>query len=187
MKTIAIVYILLIVAVIVLAFLNRNHFSFAKKTTNNTATTTSSTSSTTANASQPTPSVTITTGRFLFFTTGSKTYHLIVARTDAEKQLGLSGRTSLDKDTGMLFPFDRKDYYPFWMIQMRFPIDIIYIDDNKVVDIIPNAPIPQTNNPADLPIYKPKAPANYVLEINANQAKDNNIKGGDSVSFSNIK
>jgi len=116
-----------------------------------------------------------------------KTYNLILAKTEQEQVTGLSGRASLDKNTGMLFIFATAEYQRFWMIKMRFPIDIIYIDNNKIVDIVPDAPVPTTNDPTKLPIYTSKAPANYVLEINASQASDNKFKVGDTVTFSNIQ
>lgn len=118
----------------------------------------------------------------------NKTYKLILTKTDAEKIKGLSGRSNLAAGTGMLFAFPQKNKYAFWMKDMRFPIDIIYIDDNKVVDFVENAPAPASGQDAStLPIYKPSAPANYVLEVNAKEISKNKIKKGDTVIFSGIK
>ena len=87
---------------------------------------------------------------------GGKTYNLILAKTDSEKMKGLSGRGSLSSNTGMLFIFKDKDNYGFWMRDMKFPIDIIYINDNKVVDFVENAPAPTDGqSAATLPVYKP--------------------------------
>ena len=119
---------------------------------------------------------------------GNKEYSAILVKSDKDKMKGLSGRTSLDKNTGMLFVFDKKAPYPFWMKDMKFPIDIIYINDDSIVDIFENVPAPQKAAPLySLPVYKPKADANYVFEINAGQTKQNNIKIGDKVSFKGVK
>lgn len=121
-------------------------------------------------------------------TVGGKTYKLLLAKTDSEKQKGLSGRNNLASDSGMLFIFKDKDIYPFWMRDMKFPIDIIWIDDNKVVDFIENAPAaPSGQSPANLVIYKPDAKANYVLEINAQEISKNKIKVGDNVELKGVK
>ena len=119
---------------------------------------------------------------------GNKSYSAIIAKSDKDRMKGLSGRNSLDKNTGMLFVFDKKAPYPFWMKDMKFPIDIIYIDDNKIVDIFENVPAPQKGTPLyNLPVYKPKADANYVFEINAGQSTQNSIKIGDTVTFKGVK
>lgn len=114
-------------------------------------------------------------------------FNLILAKTDKDRMLGLSGRKNLATNTGMLFMFDKKDYYPFWMKDMKFPIDIIYIDNDKIVDIINNAPAPKDKNIASLPVYKPKNAANYVLEINAGLSSKNKFSIGDKVKFQNVK
>ncbi len=119
---------------------------------------------------------------------GNKEYSAILVKSDKDKMKGLSGRTSLDKNTGMLFVFDKKAPYPFWMKDMKFPIDIIYINDDSIVDIFENVPAPQKAAPLySLPVYKPKSDANYVFEINAGQTKQNDIKIGDKVSFKGVK
>lgn len=118
----------------------------------------------------------------------NKTYKIILAKTDADKIKGLSGRNNLAADEGMLFIFPQKAAYAFWMKGMKFPIDIIYIDDTKVVDFIENAPAPLAGQDASsLSIYKPGASANYVLEVNAHEVSKNKIKKGDVVTFTGIK
>lgn len=117
-----------------------------------------------------------------------KTYQLILAKTSAEKIKGLSGRTSLDKNAGMLFIFATSDKYAFWMNNMKFPIDIIWINNNKIVDFVENAPAPSAGqNASMLPIYKPSDLANYVLEVNAHEVTSLKMKKGDTVVFTNAK
>ncbi|HRN96003.1 MAG TPA: DUF192 domain-containing protein [Candidatus Levybacteria bacterium] len=63
---------------------------------------------------------------------------LIIAKDEKSRMEGLSNRRSLNEKTGMLFVFEEKKPYGFWMKNMNFPLDIIYLDDGKVVDIKKN-------------------------------------------------
>ena len=92
-----------------------------------------------------------------------------VAITPKEKELGLGKRLSLPADHGMLFPYDHKETYSFWMKDMHFPIDILWLDDKEIVDITKNVPAPSTPG-EKLPIYKPRIPVNTVLELPAGTA-----------------
>lgn len=108
-----------------------------------------------------------------------KTFYVFIASSDDQKTKGLSIYDSLPLDKGMIFPFSKSDYYPFWMKDMSFPIDIIYIQNTKIVDIFENVPAPSNNQ--QLLIYKPDKKANFVLEVNAGLSKKFNLKKGDSV------
>ena len=70
-------------------------------------------------------------------------FKLQIAKTAREKEVGLSKYEKLSKDIGMLFPFEKPDYYSFWMKQMKFSIDIIYIKDGKIVTIYKNVTPPK--------------------------------------------
>jgi len=109
------------------------------------------------------------------------TFSVETATTSAQQQLGLSGRKSLPQDQGMLFIFPTAQRYPFWMKAMEFPLDMLYMNNNKIVTIFQNVPVPQQDK-TNLPVYVPNAPANQVLEINAGLAQKYNFKEGDSVS-----
>ncbi|HUD44146.1 MAG TPA: DUF192 domain-containing protein [Patescibacteria group bacterium] len=118
-------------------------------------------------------------------TIDKKTFTVEVEQTEAAREQGLSGRSGLTVNQGMLFLFDHPDRYSFWMKDMKFPIDIIFINNNKVIDIFPNVPIPTAGSTlSTLPIYTPDSPANEVLEVAAGQAKINNFKNGDTVTTS---
>jgi hypothetical protein len=99
-------------------------------------------------------------------------------------QKGLSGRASLNSESGMLFVFSKPDIYRFWMPNMNFPLDIIWINRGKVVDITKNA----LNNfdPANPRFYTPSTPARYVLEVNAGFTEKKHIKTGDMVILKGI-
>lgn len=93
-----------------------------------------------------------------------KTINVEIAKTDTERQKGLSGRTSLDANAGMLFIFPKADIWPFWMKDTKIPLDIIYINNNHIVDMTTLQP----QNGDNIPQYTPQNKANYVLELNAN-------------------
>lgn len=93
-----------------------------------------------------------------------KTFNVELARTKAEQTKGLSGRESLDIDAGMLFIFPSSDIYSFWMKDTKIPLDIIWIDDYKIVEMA-TLNLPVDNN---IPNYTPQSKAQYVLELNAN-------------------
>lgn len=115
------------------------------------------------------------------------TFNLLIAKDDKSRQIGLSNRKSLDKNTGMLFIFPEKGIYSFWMHNTLIPLDMIFIDDNKIVYIVKNAS-PQSKNPGKLPIiYTPDAKANYVIEVNGGLSDEYKIKKGDTVTLKNIK
>lgn len=128
------------------------------------------------------------TGNFSFFkkekvatiTIKDHTFKLLLAKTPAEKEIGLSKHKSLPQDYGMLFLFDSPDLYSFWMRDMSFPIDIIYINDDQVVTILENN-MPPKNKTDNLPVLQPKQPANRVLEINAGLSKKYGFSEGDRV------
>lgn len=103
-----------------------------------------------------------------------------VVDTPQSRQQGLSGKTKLGADDGMLFVFEDKQPRSFWMKNMNFPIDIIWIDDNKITKIDRNLE-PEGEIPTNH--YNSDAPVNYVLEVNANFSKINNINIGDTVTY----
>jgi len=114
-----------------------------------------------------------------------KKVELIIAKTDEDRITGLSGRENLSNNQGMLFIFEEKGKYPFWMKEMKFPIDIIYINDDTVVHIVKNAAPPE--NLGTIPErYIPPEPVNYVLELNAGKVEELNIEKGSKITFSGL-
>lgn len=107
-----------------------------------------------------------------------------VADTDTARQQGLSGRVSMPVSEGMLFIFDQPGQYPFWMKDMKFPLDFIGINQNQVIGIFANVPTEPGVADASLHTYMPEGMFDKVLEVNANWAADNNIKVGDEVFIS---
>jgi len=90
----------------------------------------------------------------------------------------LSGRDRLNTDSGMLFVFGNSDYQIFCMRGMKFPIDILWIRDSKIIGFQENMVV---DNGAKN--YSSPEPINYVLEINAGFVKDNYVSIGDPISI----
>lgn len=105
-----------------------------------------------------------------------------IVETQEDRERGLSGRIGLAPDTGMLFLWDAYGAYAIWMKDMKFPIDIVWIADNQIVDVKKRVPPPLSGTPdADLLIYRPRKPANRILEIPAGFAEAHGIRNGESV------
>lgn len=109
-------------------------------------------------------------------TLDGRSYTLELARTDTSRARGLGGRDSICDACAMLFIFDTKEKHPFWMKDMRFPLDIVWLEDDRVVSIARNIP------PDSQEILRPEVPANRVLELRAGGAGA--LHPGDRVFFS---
>lgn len=109
-----------------------------------------------------------------------QTFRVEVADSQAKSELGLGKRDSLPADHGMYFPFPAAQYWVFWMKDMRFPIDIVWIRDGKVVDVSPDVPVDKL---LPLKTYSPVEPADAVLELNAGTAARIGLQGGDAVAL----
>ncbi len=100
--------------------------------------------------------------------TAKTTFFVEIVKTPASRQKGLMFRENLPQDQGMFFVFDKTDIYNFWMPNVSFPLDIVWIDnDFKVVDIKTVPPCLEQNI-QKCPSYIPDGKAKYVLEVNAN-------------------
>ena len=102
-----------------------------------------------------------------------------IVKTLEERNKGLMFKKNLAPDEGMLFVFDKEGYYSFWMKDMNFPIDIIWIgEDLKIVYIEKNV------SPDSYPTtFISKENARYVLEVISGFSEKNNLKEGDLVRF----
>ncbi len=95
---------------------------------------------------------------------------------NAQKQVqGLSGRPVLPPNRAMLFAYNKPGYPAFWMKDMNFAIDIIWLDKNWMV-----ADITENVSPETFPkTFTSASPVQYVLEVNGGFAKQNIIHMGD--------
>ena len=102
-----------------------------------------------------------------------------VADKPAERELGLGNRDRLAPNQGMLFVFNNEDKHGFWMKNMRFSLDIIWIDANKkIADITPNV-VPESYPQ----VFLPPQPVRYVLEVNSGYASQHSFEIGDQVDL----
>lgn len=106
-----------------------------------------------------------------------------VADTDFSRMLGLSGRSGLGDREGMLFLFEKAALHGFWMKDMRFPIDIIWIQGGRVIGVEENVAPEPGKSPWSLRVYYPPAVVETVLEVPAGTVGRHGIGVGDAVSF----
>jgi hypothetical protein len=100
---------------------------------------------------------------------------------DEDRAMGLMFRPSLPRDRGMLFVFERPDFHGIWMKNCRFPIDIVWLDEQrKIVHVAESVP-PCKADPC--PVYNPLRRAAYVVELNAGQARREKAVVGATVAF----
>jgi uncharacterized membrane protein (UPF0127 family) len=101
-----------------------------------------------------------------------------IPNTPTLKYKGLGQRDYLPEFAGMLFIFSRAGFHAFHMKDMRFPIDIVWIRSNTIVDISKNVPVPTG---VKLSTFRPGAKCDMVLEVNAHFTDRHNIRIGDGV------
>lgn len=106
-----------------------------------------------------------------------------VAKTDEEITKGLSGRGKLEENQGMLFVFNKAGNYPFWMKEMKFSLDAVFMNGQKVVDLAENIPFPKNNEQPQA--FGAKVDFDKVLEVNSRTVKRLNIKIGDKIEILN--
>ncbi len=110
---------------------------------------------------------------------GGEILNVEVADTPDKQVLGLSYRTSMVENHGMLFIFPLPETPSFWMKDMHFPLDMLWADKSgKIVAVTKN--ISPDTYPAT---FQPPSPVLYVIEVNAGWSDRNNIKPGDIVRF----
>ena len=111
---------------------------------------------------------------------GEKIIEVETADSQQELVTGLSYRNSLETNSGMYFVLEKKQIASFWMLGMKFPLDIIWIDDGVIVGVEENAPVPTME---DIPSFTSPQPVTNVLEVNAGFFQTNNLKIGDKIAF----
>lgn len=115
-------------------------------------------------------------GKVLF---GNKSYPVFISNTPRLLSKGLSGKTELPQDHGMLFVFGSPSVNYFWMKEMNFPLDIIWIDELGTIIHIEEGLIPETY--PDL--FGPDKDSMYVWEVNAGFAAEKGIDIGGRIGI----
>jgi uncharacterized membrane protein (UPF0127 family) len=108
---------------------------------------------------------------------GGRSYRAIIADTPTKRAIGLMFRASLPKGSCMLFTFASAGYHSVWMHNMRFPIDVAWLDGKGVV-VDTRAGLKPCTSMLNCPQHSPKSPASYMIELNAGEMKRKNIKTG---------
>ena len=116
-------------------------------------------------------------------TIGGVAFNLDVAADDASLARGLSNRTLLPQDAGMLFVFPTEEIVTFWMKDMLFPVDVLFINSSgSIIDI---QTMQTESGVADeqLTRYQSSGPALFALEINAGLAEQFGFQTGMLAQF----
>ena len=102
-----------------------------------------------------------------------------IVKTPEAMARGLSGRDKLGDHQGMLFVFDADGRHSFWMKDMKFALDILWLDqDGRIVDMRQDL-LPCT--PDNCTVYVPQGPARYVLE--GPPALLERVRAGEKLQF----
>ncbi|HUC90251.1 MAG TPA: DUF192 domain-containing protein [Patescibacteria group bacterium] len=110
---------------------------------------------------------------------GHTQYELELASNEAARQKGLGSRLSMPSNSGMLFSYGDSATRCFWMKDMRFSLDIIWFNSQKVVEQIEPKVAPETYPHT----FCSTKPSQFVIELNAGQAASNKMYVGQRLSF----
>ncbi len=104
-----------------------------------------------------------------------------LATTMVERIRGLSNRKKLCNDCGMLFIHQRQSKHNYWMKDMNFPLDIIYIRDKQIVEVFKDVAI--FNDEHKFTVISPQEKADKVLELNAGWCDKHKVRVGDRIEL----
>ena len=117
----------------------------------------------------------------IWFENENKVKDIIIvelAETKVKRKQGLQCRNQMSKNEGMLFIWKKEDFRVFWMNKTFIPLDIIFFDQNKkIFDFFLNA------KPMDQSPIISNGKAKYVLEINAGEFNNLDLKLGQKLNF----
>lgn len=133
---------------------------------------------------QTQPAVLYPSAQLTFSNAVGSQLDVYIADEPAEQVLGLGDIDTLPNDQGMLFLYENYDRFQYWMKNVEYPIDIVWLVDGTIVDITQNVP-PESaiTAPADYKRYQPNQPVNQVLEVNAGYVPAHGIAIGDTIEL----
>lgn len=116
-------------------------------------------------------------------TIGNKvTIEVNIADTNQKRAKGYSNHPEIDYNEGLLFVFEQPNVYPFWMKEMLFDLDFIFIKEEVVVYLLENIKAP-VNNHGEVEYAISEKPFDQLLEVKAGFIDKYKIAIGDEVSF----
>jgi uncharacterized membrane protein (UPF0127 family) len=119
-------------------------------------------------------------------TVGDDTLVVEIADDGALRERGLSYRDGLEPGTGMLFVYPAEGVRSFWMKEMRFCLDIIWLGETEIVGAAENAcPEPGVSD-ANLARYQSNAPVRFILEVPANWMNERGYGAGTPIDLSSV-
>lgn len=95
---------------------------------------------------------------------GEQEFQVEIADSREQKRLGLAHRRTMPASHGLLMTFTKDKIIPVWMKDMQFPLDVVWISANGVIVDLQTLPLCQQS---PCPIFKPRQPARFVLEVGA--------------------
>ena len=104
-------------------------------------------------------------------------YRAVIADTSVKRAIGLMFRERLEKGTCMLFVFGSPGYHGIWMHNMRFPLDVLWLDRNGIV-VDKRENLEPCESMLECPQHQPKGPASYIIELNAGEIGKKKIRAG---------
>ncbi len=113
---------------------------------------------------------------------GTHTVQVEIRDDELERELGFSGRKTLGDNEGMLFVFEQAMQPTFWMKDMQFSLDVLWIREGKVVEIEENVPHPTETEPV-IATMIPQNPIDMVLEVPSGWVSRTGVKVGDEVEL----
>lgn len=116
---------------------------------------------------------------------GKNTVKLEVADTNEKIQRGLMFRRSLPEQNGMVFLFRPPRPVRFWMFNCFIPLDMVFIENGKIVKIARDVPFCKETDPKKCPLYPADGEIGVteVVELAAGYCKRHSINEGDTVKF----
>lgn len=114
-------------------------------------------------------------------TSTGKEISVEVADTVEKRSLGLGKRSGLENGWGMLFVFEKRKQHGFWMKDMQFPLDIIWLDNHRIVHILRN--VQPAKSGVIPPVMTPPVSGNFVLEIDSGRADELKLQVGQRLRY----
>jgi uncharacterized membrane protein (UPF0127 family) len=116
---------------------------------------------------------------------GSRTtFRVETVVSEPARRQGLSGRPPLESGTGMLFIFDTLARQSMWMIEMKFPLDIVWLDENMTIVFCTYSAEPCKSR-EDCPSYSSRFRVKYAIEMKAGEAEKFGFDVGKQLSIVN--